>query len=571
MYNVHASVTILIAISYTILYLCFIYRTFYYIDFSKIWVRAKAMYFVATLHSFLRCSYFWVVLSISDLESKDSYLLIAYYSGEFMLLSIFLSVIWVLVKVYLLTHQSLDDSFYEDKEYSKYGHYSFFCSNLILVIGTCLVIAYTIGILNAVYFSIIIMASNFLCGGFGLMLLGYINNKFSKKPYKSTQACDIKHRSVRIMIYWAIARLVHGFFIMFDIFDLNFDPIDLIGEYYTSIAEIIDILISELICLYLILEGNYFRVFTKNVSDIEVTNSFLALINDDTSEFDIMEWKAEDLKSILGTEAIIPTDLKMIRTLYSEKHKLGEIHLGVYKNKSIIIKRIVIPEYNSYLLEDLKQEIKCIKRVEDLHILPLIGAIIQPPIIDLIHPYIVNGSLHSALHTKSMIFSFKEKLRIAKEIAIAMRDLHQNGHIHGHLTSYNILLSPDWKILISDLGLNQLKKFAGLTIGYCNKSAWSSPEQLRTSSSVILNPSITDDVYSFGMILWEIFTQKQPYQGFEWKKLRRIVIGGYTPGVPRSFKESIKDILIMCWSSDPLLRPSFSKIAYQISKIENID
>ena len=70
------------------------------------------------------------------------------------------------------------------------------------------------------------------------------------------------------------------------------------------------------------------------------------------------------------------------------------------------------------------------------------------------------------------------------------------------------------------------------------------------------------------MILWEIFTQKQPYQGFKWKKLRRIVIGGYTPGIPRNLKNSIKDLILICWSSDPLLRPSFSKIVYQLSKIE---
>ena len=83
-----------------------------------------------------------------------------------------------------------------------------------------------------------------------------------------------------------------------------------------------------------------------------------------------------------------------------------------------------------------------------------------------------------------------------------------------------------------------------------------------------MNPCLTDDVYSFGMIFWEILTQKQPYQGFGWKKIRRVVIGGYTPGVPRNFKDSIKELLMLCWSSDPLLRPPFSKIAYLLENSE---
>ena len=65
--------------------------------------------------------------------------------------------------------------------------------------------------------------------------------------------------------------------------------------------------------------------------------------------------------------------------------------------------------------------------------------------------------------------------------------------------------------MVSSLGLLKIKKFAGITKGYSNKSAWSSPEILsqRTNFALIQKPS--DDVFSFGVLLWEIFTEEIPF------------------------------------------------------------
>lgn len=210
-----------------------------------------------------------------------------------------------------------------------------------------------------------------------------------------------------------------------------------------SVIEFGDILFSEFFCFYLLLHRKYFAIFAKSVFDVEVTNSFLALIHESRTDSDVNVWTNEEIFKCFVDHSIIASNLNFKRTLFNEKRKLGEVYLATYLNKPIIIRRVVIIHHNKYFIEDLKQEIVYLKRIENISIVPLIEAIIYPPIIDLIYPYLENGSLHSVLHTKSMIFSFKDKIRVSKEIAITMRDLHNNGHIHGHLTSHNIMMNSE--------------------------------------------------------------------------------------------------------------------------------
>jgi Protein tyrosine and serine/threonine kinase len=564
-------ISIPIAAFYSMIYLYCIYRSFFFKDFAVIWKKVKFLYMISSIHTMLRSIYFWVVSFVSFYGYEGSISMILIYNiGEFIILSIFLNVFWIVLRICIITHQSLENHMTGKRFAVKLVLYSILSSNLMLGVGVLVLVFYYFGILGNFHIKVGLMVANFSFGIFSLGLIGYIRNILFKNPYKSTKARDIQRDCVKVLLVWVAGRIFHSFFIMANVIISEFDPIETISQYSTAIPELIDFLICEILGFCFVLNESFFKTLYRDKSDIEVTNSFLALVNEIQSESDITEWSSEDMGKNIGFGPILSSQLTRKKTLYSEKYKLGEIYLGSYMNKSIIIRRIIL-HCNIYLIEDLKQEISYLKRITNSSLIPLIGAVIQPPVIDLISPYIVNGSLNSAIHKKNMIFSFRDKLRIAKEIALTMKDLHYNGIVHGHLTSYNVLLDSDWKVLISDVGLNQLRKFAGFTIKYCNKSAWSSPEQLITSCPIVSNPSFTDDVYSYGMILWEIFTEKLPYQGFEWKKLRKIVIGGYTPGVPKNLKDSIKELLNMCWNSDPLLRPSFSRIVYQINKIENSD
>lgn len=191
----------------------------------------------------------------------------------------------------------------------------------------------------------------------------------------------------------------------------------------------------------------------------------------------------------------------MYQKMQYSKRSLGTLHKGFYSGHQILVKRIKYSKIGKFVLDQLLQEVIDIKRLQGSYILPLIGISLSDSQIDIITPYIPNGSLFSALHQLNSFFTHRDKLRIAREIAFAMKNLHYQRKVHGHLTSHNVLFGKNNKVLISDAGLDYFRKYAGLVLGYSNKSAWSSPEQLDDNTEVVTKLRPSDDSYSYGMIL----------------------------------------------------------------------
>ncbi|GBO36678.1 Guanylate cyclase 32E [Araneus ventricosus] len=98
-----------------------------------------------------------------------------------------------------------------------------------------------------------------------------------------------------------------------------------------------------------------------------------------------------------------------------------------------------------------------------------------------------------------------------------MTYLHESPlRSHGNLKSSNCLVDSRWVVRISDFGLHELK--FGADTGdnemdfekQCEKLLWKAPELLRDPSSPTSGTQ-KGDIYSFGIILYEIISRKGPY------------------------------------------------------------
>ena len=144
--------------------------------------------------------------------------------------------------------------------------------------------------------------------------------------------------------------------------------------------------------------------------------------------------------------------------------------------------------------------------------------------------------------------------------------MHTKNIVHCHLNSKNILLDDELNPLIVDFGFKNLYELANLFNKYINKSGYSAPEILGTTGKFFKIPeNINDnlkkiDVYSFGMILWEMITNTVPFE-VKLSEIKKYVLEEKVrPEVPTNIDKSLTTLIRNCWDSELSKRPSEQEI-----------
>eukprot|EP01119_Soliformovum_irregulare_P011152 TRINITY_DN2778_c0_g1_i4.p1 TRINITY_DN2778_c0_g1~~TRINITY_DN2778_c0_g1_i4.p1 ORF type:complete len:241 (+),score=84.30 TRINITY_DN2778_c0_g1_i4:456-1178(+) len=174
----------------------------------------------------------------------------------------------------------------------------------------------------------------------------------------------------------------------------------------------------------------------------------------------------------------------------------------------------------------------------------------------IIMEYLAMGS------AKSLCDAFKLKqytlLDIACQCAAGMIHLSEKKIMHRDLALRNILLAEgDMNILakLSDFGLSQTGNAVADSV---LPIRWTAPE-------VMVERIFTEksDVWSFGILLWELFSAGQiPYSNFSSNQVvLEQVLKGHRLTPPESVPQAVKDVMCQCWEEDPESRPTFQEIS----------
>jgi serine/threonine protein kinase len=176
-------------------------------------------------------------------------------------------------------------------------------------------------------------------------------------------------------------------------------------------------------------------------------------------------------------------------------------------------------------------------------IVMFLGACTKFPNLAIVLEFCSNKSLWSVLQNKSINLSWEDRKRIATEIAQGMNYLHSSATpvIHRDLKSLNILLDDCFRAKIADFGWTRLK--GEKMTNKIGTFQWMAPE-------VINGENYTEkaDVFSYGIILWEIAAREPPYKNIMGTKVSLDVIKyDLRPEIPPKTPDLFAKLMKRCW------------------------
>lgn len=183
--------------------------------------------------------------------------------------------------------------------------------------------------------------------------------------------------------------------------------------------------------------------------------------------------------------------------------------------------------------------------------------------------YADDGNLHDFLKENFSILIWSDKIRIAKEIAAGLKCIHSEDIVHRDLHSKNILVH-NGKMMITDLGISKSLNEVSITSsnsGY-GLIPYIDPEYL---NNVCPKRGKEFDIYSLGVLFWEISSGRAPFddQNLDISIGIKIIQGlRETPieGSPLKYVKLYKK----CWDGIPKNRPTIEEVVERLNNIELI-
>ncbi|KAM3968488.1 mitogen-activated protein kinase kinase kinase 12 [Aphomia sociella] len=208
------------------------------------------------------------------------------------------------------------------------------------------------------------------------------------------------------------------------------------------------------------------------------------------------------------------------------------------------------------MVNDKKElDMKYLRELRHNNIVRFRGVCTQPTRHGIVMEFCQYGSLFSYIHGGSRILTTKV-VKWANEIASAMQYLHNHKIIHRDLKSPNVLIADDLVAKVTDFGLSRMWDKFSVVMTYTGTISWMAPE-------LILRKRASDriDVWSYGVVLWELLTQKVPYDGLSTCAVT-FGVGSekLSLPLPATFPEHLRILISHCWHRNPRDRPTFNNI-----------
>ncbi|XP_035689204.1 tyrosine-protein kinase receptor TYRO3-like isoform X2 [Branchiostoma floridae] len=259
------------------------------------------------------------------------------------------------------------------------------------------------------------------------------------------------------------------------------------------------------------------------------------------------------------------------------KGNFGEVRRGIYrKGKEKVqcaVKTLFDPNKESEMVSLLREGLR-MNNFDHDNVLKLIGICVHGNEAMIVLPYMQHGDLRKYLQvTKEQ--SLLENLHLCLDIARGMAYLSDNDIVHRDLAARNCMLDENLRVKVADFGLcRDIHKKGYYRIK--NKELnlpirWLAPESFAEHKF-----DTKTDIWSYGIVLWEIFTAGQtPYPFMDhhhhYEEPANILSNklkeGYRMDKPNRCPVTMYEIMGQCWKDNPEERPNFKEVLNNVKQI----
>uniref|UniRef100_A0A915PWB9 Protein kinase domain-containing protein n=2 Tax=Spirurina TaxID=6274 RepID=A0A915PWB9_9BILA len=248
----------------------------------------------------------------------------------------------------------------------------------------------------------------------------------------------------------------------------------------------------------------------------------------------------------------------------AESHS-GELWRGKWQGNDIVARILSLPEVTPRISRDFQAEFPSLRIFAHSNVCPVLACCNQPPNLIVISQLMPFGSLYNVLHEQTtVVIDQAQAIKFALDIARGMSFLHSLDPLilRYYLSSKHVVVDEDLTARISMADT----KFSFQEVGRLYSPAWMSPEALKHSPSD-LNIRAAD-MWSFGVLLWELNTREVPFSDLSPMEVGiKVALEGLRVPFPPGISRNMGRLMNICLNEDPGRRPNFDQIIPILEKM----
>uniref|UniRef100_H0XN54 RAF proto-oncogene serine/threonine-protein kinase n=1 Tax=Otolemur garnettii TaxID=30611 RepID=H0XN54_OTOGA len=258
--------------------------------------------------------------------------------------------------------------------------------------------------------------------------------------------------------------------------------------------------------------------------------------------------------------------------------RIGSGSFGtVYKGKwhgDVAVKILKVVDPTPEQFQAFRNEVAVLRKTRHVNILLFMGYMTKDNLA-IVTQWCEGSSLYKHLHVQETKFQMFQLIEIARQTAQGMDYLHAKNIIHRDMKSNNIFLHEGLTVKIGDFGLATVKsRWSGSqqVEQPTGSILWMAPEVIRMQDN---NPfSFQSDVYSYGIVLYELMTGELPYSHINNRDQIIFMVGrGYaSPDLSKLYKncpKAMKRLVADCVKKVKEERPLFPQILSSIELLQH--